>query len=158
MSAFGYDSLEFNSSSIGKAFWNLNNSVKVFVVHVLDNVPLVGDLILVENKNKIALINLGKANGIELQDVFTVFSMRTSFADPLNQTDLGDQYTRKGIIKIMEVQGRFSRAKIVVGQDLVPGDLVVPKIGISKNLKSETQLPKKNIIWGEYKDLHSLSY
>ena len=74
--------------------------------------PLVGDLILVENENKSALINLGKANGIRVQDVFTVFSMKTSFTDPLNQTDLGDKYTRKGIIKIIEVQDRFSRAQI----------------------------------------------
>ena len=132
--------------------------MKVFIVQTLNNVPLVGDLILVGNENKIALINLGKANGIMVQDVFTVFSMRSSFTDPLNQTDLGDQYTRKGIIKIMEVQGRFSRAEIMVGQDLLPGDLVVPKLEISKQFESEARLPNKSIIWGEYKGLSSLSY
>ena len=84
--------------------------------------------------------------------------MSSDPSDPLNQTDLGDQYTRKGIIKIMEVQGRFSRAQIMVGEDLAPGDLVVPKIGKSKKFKSEVLLPEKNIIWGAFKDLPSLSY
>ena len=158
LTTFDYETLEFKSSSMGKAFWKLNNSVKAFVVQVLNNVPLEGDLILVDNKNKNALINLGKANGVMVQDVFTVFSMKTGFTDPLNQTDLGDKYTRKGVIKIIEVQDRFSRVQIMVGLDLIPGDLVVPKIRKSGKDKLDNRLPEKNITWGAYKGLPSLSY
>ena len=84
--------------------------------------------------------------------------MITSFTDPLNKTDLGDKYTRKGIIKIIEVQDRFSRAQIMVGRDLTSGDLVVPKLRKSTQLKLDGQLPAKDIIWGRYQGLPSLSY
>ena len=158
LTTLNFNTPEFKSSSIGKAFWNLNNSVKKFVVQILNNVPLEGNLILVDHKNKSALINLGKANGIMLRDVFTVLSMKTSFIDPLNETDLGDEYIRKGVIKIIEVQGRFSRAQIMAGADLAPGDLVVPKYRKPIKTIPKDQLPGKNITWGAYKGLPSLSY
>ena len=158
LTTLDYETLEFKSSSIGKAFWKLNNSVVDFVIQILSSVPLEGDLISVDHKNKSAIINLGEANGITVQDVFIVFSLTNAFNDPLNQTDLGDKYTRKGVIKIIEVQGKFSRAQIMVGLDLVPGDLVVPKDRKSINHKLEDQLPERNIIWGAYKGLPSLSY
>ena len=158
LTTLDYETLEFKSSSIGKVFWKLNNSVVDFVIQVLSSVPIEGDLISVDHKNKSAIINLGEANGITVQDVFIVFSLTNAFNDPLNQTDLGDKYTRKGVIKIIEVQGKFSRAQIMVGLDLVPGDLVVPKDRKSINHKLEDQLPERNIIWGAYKGLPSLSY
>ena len=76
---------------------------------------------------KNAIINLGKTNGILVQDVFTVFSMNAKFNDPVDKVDLGNMYTRKGIIIINEVQEKFSRAKILVGQGFVAGDFVIPK-------------------------------
>ena len=158
MKTLDYSKEIFKSSSIGKALWRLNNSIKSFIVQILKDVPLEGDLIIVDQNNKSAMINLGKANGIMVQDVFTIFSITTSFSDPLNQTDLGDKYTRKGVIKIVEVQGRFSRAQIIAGLDLAPGDLVVPKIRKSTKYKTEDRTPKKDIIWGSYKGLPSLSY
>ena len=42
---FEYETLKFKSSSIGKAFWKLNNLITSFVIHTLNNVPLEGDLI-----------------------------------------------------------------------------------------------------------------
>lgn len=158
LTTLDYETLEFKSSSIGKAFWKLNNSVEAFIVRILNDVPLEGDLISVDYENKSAIINLGEANGIKVQDVFTVFSMEANFTDPLNQTDLGDKYTRKGVIKIIEVQGRFSRAQITVGLDLASGDLVVPKYKNSIRHKSDDQLSENNVIWGDYKGLPSLTY
>ena len=78
-------------------------------------------------KKKNAIINLGKTNGILVQDVFTVFSMKAKFNDPVDKVDLGHIYTRKGIIIINEVQEKFSRAKILVGQGFIAGDFVIPK-------------------------------
>ena len=150
-----YRSDKFKSHSIGKTLWQLNDQVQMFIYKTLNGVPLEGDLIWVDHKNNSAIINLGKANGIKVRDVFTVFSVEPSFKDPVDKVDLGERYTRKGIIKISEVQGRFSKAQILVGVDLVPGDLVVPKIRESKNSKQPRQ---SDIIWGAYKGLPSLSY
>jgi len=160
--------------SIGKALVNLNDQVQIFIYNVLDKVPLEGDLIAVDHKNNSAIINLGRANGVSLRDVFTVFSVEPEYNDPIDNVDLGDRYSRKGIIKISEVQGRFSKAQIVVGVNFAPGDLVVPKyknskkpLDVSKKIpltKRYSDRDKKNnlsqgdIIWGAYKGLPSLSY
>ncbi len=165
---------KFNTHSIGEALLNLNNQVQIFIYKTLNRVPLEGDLISVDHKNKSAIINLGKANGVNVQDVFTVFSVEPKFNDPIDNVDLGDRFSRKGIIKISEVQGRFSKAQIVVGVNFTPGDLVVPKNRSSKkSLEVSKIIPlakkysnrdkKKNlfqgeIIWGAYKGLPSLSY
>ena len=164
---------KFDSYSIGKALRQLNDQVEMFIYQTLNGVPLEGDLIWIDKNNDSAIINLGEANGIKVRDVFTVFSVEPSFNDPVAKVDLGDKYTRKGILKINEVQGRFSKAKILVGADLVPGDLVVPKNSSPKKLEPNKIIPrskrysprdkKENLLqgdvtWGDYKGLPSLSY
>ena len=169
-----YRSDKFKSHSIGKALWQLNDQVQMFIYKTLNGVPLEGDLIWVDHKNNSAIINLGKANGIKVRDVFTVFSVEPSFEDPVDKVDLGERYTRKGIIKISEVQGRFSKAQIVLGVNFTPGDIVVPKsrssiksLEVSKivplakrysNRDKKKKLFQGDIIWGAYKGLPSLSY
>jgi hypothetical protein len=172
-----YRSDKFKSHSIGRALWQLNDQVQMFIYKTLNAVPLEGDLILVDHKNNSAIINLGKANGVKVRDVFTVFSVEPSFNDPVVKVDLGDRYSRKGIIKVSEVQGRFSKAQILAGVDFVPGDLVVPKNSNPKNSNPKKLLEPKipwtkryphkdkkenllqgDVIWGDYKGLPSLSY
>ena len=127
LSNYNYESDEFKSTSIGKALWLLNDLIKIYILKSLEIIPLEGDLIFANHEKKNAIINLGKTNGILVQDVFTVFSMKAKFNDPVDKVDLGDMYTRKGIIIINEVQEKFSRAKILVGQGFVAGDFVIPK-------------------------------
>jgi hypothetical protein len=93
--------------------------------------------------------------------------------DPVVKVDLGDRYSRKGIIKVSEVQGRFSKAQILAGVDFVPGDLVVPKNNSTPKKLLEPKIPwtkryphkdkKENllqgdVIYGDYKGLPSLSH
>ncbi len=154
--SYEFDDLKVHSA--GKALLKLNDEVVKFIHKTLNRVPLEGDLIFVDHNNNIAIINLGKANGVNLRDVFTVFSVEPKFNDPVDKIDLGDMYTRKGIIKISEVQGRFSKAEIIVGVNFVPGDLVVPKIKKSEKLNQNEQSQQHDINWGAYKGLSSLSY
>ena len=153
-----YNSNKFKSHSSGKALWLMNNQVNSFVYKILNELPLEGDLILVDYKNNSAVINLGKINGVKVQDVFTVFSVDPVFNDPIDKVDLGDKYSRKGILKISEVQGRFSKAQIITGIDFVPGDLVVPKYKESKDEKLKKQSHQKDITWGPFRGLSSFSY
>jgi hypothetical protein len=127
LSNYNYESDVFKSTSIGKALWLLNDLIKIYILKSLEIIPLEGDLIFANHEKKNAIINLGKTNGILVQDVFTVFSMKAKFNDPVDKVDLGDMYTRKGIIIINEVQEKFSRAKILVGQGFIAGDFVIPK-------------------------------
>jgi hypothetical protein len=155
-SNFKSDNLKVHS--VGKALIELNHKVKIFIHKSLNRVPLEGDLILIDHSNNIAIINLGKANGVNVRDVFTVFSVESKFNDPVDEVDLGDMYLRKGIIKISEVQGRFSKAQIIAGEKFVPGDLVVPKYSKLENLRNNEQSKESDITWGAYKGLPSLSY
>ncbi len=143
---------------MGHALRKLSNLVEEFINDILSLVPLEGDLIWVDNKNDDVMLNLGEANGINVQDVFVVMALNQDFMDPLNQSDLGDKFTRKGIIKIVEVQGRFSRAKILAGSDFVPGDLVIPKFWKAIASRKKERSSKTKIIWGAFKGLPSLSY
>ena len=127
LSNYNYESDEFKSTSIGKALWILNDLIKIYILKSLEIIPVEGDLIFANHEEKNAIINLGKTNGVMVQDVFTVYSMKAKYNDPVDKVDLGDMYTRKGIIIISDVQDRFSRAKILVGQGFVAGDFVVPK-------------------------------
>ena len=127
LSNYNYESDEFKSSSTGKALWILKDLIKIYILKSLEIIPLEGDLIFANHDKNNAIINLGKTNGVMVQDVFTVYSMKAQYNDPVDKVDLGDMYTRKGIIIISEVQGRFSRAKILAGQDFVAGDFVIPK-------------------------------
>ena len=152
----------------------MNDQAEIFIYQTLNKVPLEGDLISVDHKKNTAIINLGKANGVNVRDVFTVFSVEPEFNDPVDKVDLGDRYYRKGILKISEVQGRFSKAQIVAGANFTLGDLVVPKnrnpkksLDVSKIIpesKRYSHRNKKNnllqgeITWGAYKGLPSLSY
>ena len=86
-----YRSDKFKSHSIGRALWQLNDQVQMFIYKTLNAVPLEGDLIWVDHKNNSAIINLGKANGIKVRDVFTVFSVEPSFKDPVDKVDLGER-------------------------------------------------------------------
>jgi hypothetical protein len=153
-----YELDDLKVHSAGKALSKLNNEVVIFINKTLNKVPLEGDLIFVDHNNNFAIINLGKANGVNLRDVFTVFSVEPKFNDPVDKIDLGDMYTRKGIIKISEVQGRFSKAQIIAGENFIPGDLVVPKIRKSEKSIPNDQSQQYDINWGDYKGLPSLSY
>jgi hypothetical protein len=153
-----YEFDDLNVHSAGKALLKLNDEVVMFIHKTLNRVPLEGDLIFIDHNNNFAIINLGKANGVNLRDVFTVFSVEPKFNDPVDQIDLGDMYTRKGILKISEVQGRFSKAQIIAGENFIPGDLVVPKIRKLDKLSPDEQSQQHNINWGAFKGLSSLSY
>ena len=130
----------FKDHSMGNALWNLNDQVQAFIYKALNTVPLEGDLISIDHKNNSTIINLGKANGVNVQDIFTVFSLEPEFNDPVAKVDLGARYSRKGSIKVSEVQGRFSKAQIVAGVNLTPGDLVVPKNRSSKKISNSNSI------------------
>lgn len=158
LSSFNFNKNEFELSSIELALLHLGHAVEKFIIKVLNDFPIQGNIISVNTANKSAIINLGKSNGVSVQDVFIVFSMETKFKDPLNDTDLGDKYNRKGVIKINEVQGKFSKSYIMVGLDLAPGDLVVPKDRLILNNNLEGKQSQKGVTWGPYKGIPSLSY
>jgi hypothetical protein len=116
----GGDSLE--SSSMSLAFSLLTNEMLSFVNNTIFKEPLEGEIIAIKNED--VLINLGRKNGVQVGDRFRVHSVGLQLDDPLTEYDLGDIYVKMGAIKVLESMLGFSRARIIVGKDFMPGNLV----------------------------------
>ena len=114
------DSLE--SSSMSLAFSFLTNEMLSFVNNTIFKEPLEGEIIAIKNED--VLINVGRQNGVQVGDKFRVHSLGLQLDDPLTEYDLGDIYVKMGAIKVLESMLGFSRARIIVGKDFMPGNLV----------------------------------
>ena len=116
----GGDDLE--SSSMSLAFSLLINEMLSFVNNTIFTGPLEGEIIAIKNED--VLINVGKQNGVQVGDKFRVHSVGLQLDDPLTEYDLGDIYVKMGAIQVLESMLGFSRARIIVGKDFMPGNLV----------------------------------
>ena len=116
----GGDSLE--SSSMSLAFSLLTNEMLSFVNNTIFKEPLEGEIIAIKNED--VLINVGRQNGVQVGDRFRVHSVGLQLDDPLTEYDLGDIYVKMGAIQVLESMLGFSRARIIVGKDFMPGNLV----------------------------------
>jgi len=114
------DSLE--SSSMSLAFSFLINEMVSFVNNTIFTEPLEGEIIAIKNED--VLINVGRQNGVHVGDRFRVHSVGLQLDDPLTEYDLGDIYVKMGVIQVLESMLGFSRARIIVGKDFMPGNLV----------------------------------
>ncbi|MEE9258859.1 MAG: hypothetical protein V3U37_04905 [Nitrospinaceae bacterium] len=120
----GIQSPAFRQSSLGLALQKFERDSSSFIYQNLKVLPLEGEIIFLDEKQGEVVINLGRENGVRVRDSFAIFSIDLRYSDPLSKTDLGDRLTRLGMIKVREVQDRFSRAEIVAGKDFSLGDLV----------------------------------
>ena len=118
---FDYDQL--HKTSLGFALQSLSHKILSFVNHHLYSHPLEGETLMVDSHNKEAIISLGKVHGVKMGELFDVFGVTLKFKDPFSQTDLGDKYERRGVLRIKDVQEKFSIGEIVAGQEFWEGDL-----------------------------------
>jgi hypothetical protein len=109
---FDYDQL--HRTSLGFALDSISQKILSFVNHHLYSHPLEGETLMVDSHKKEA---------VKLGDLFDVFGVTLKFKDPFSQTDLGDKYDRRGVLRIKDVQEKFSVGEIVAGQELWEGDL-----------------------------------
>jgi hypothetical protein len=116
----GGDDLE--SSSMSLAFSLLTKEMLSFVNNTIFKEPLEGEIIAIKNED--VLINIGRQNGVQIGDKFRVHSVGLKLDDPLTEYDLGDIYVKMGAIQVLESFLGFSRARIIVGKDFMPGNLV----------------------------------
>jgi hypothetical protein len=110
------------SSSMSLAFSILTSEMVYFINNTISKEPLEGEIIAINDED--VLINIGRQNGVQVGDQFSVHSMGLHLDDPLTKEDLGDIYVKMGGIKVMESMLGFSRARIIFGKDFMPGNLV----------------------------------
>lgn len=120
---------EYNS--LGKTLTHLSAQSFFFIDQTLSMIPFEFDVVAVDKEEEMVLLNIGKKNGIEIGEVFDVFSPGVDLKDPMSGEDLGNRYTRIGVIKIHTVQEKQSEAQILVGADMDEGLLVRSKIPLA---------------------------
>lgn len=115
---------EISNASIGIALENLIVESIAFVLHELRNIPLEARIISIDENSEEVLINVGRANGIEPSDDFAVLSVSENYIDPVNESDLGERYIHKGVIRIKSVNEGFSKGVIMAGDNFSVSDVV----------------------------------
>ena len=122
--AIDFDSNKFQKSSIGMAMYNLNEQINAFLMTALHPLPLDGEVISVNPEEKEVVINVGQIHGIDFGDLFNVYAVALQYKDPFTQWDLGNKFTRRGVIRVKDVQEGFSIAAIEAGEGFEMGELV----------------------------------
>ena len=124
--------------------------IKKIIATIKDSISssaLEGEIIAINNEN--VLINLGQQNGVKVGDKFRVYSFSLKLTDPLTENDLGDIYSKMGIIRIIEPMQGFSKALITTGKQILPGNLV-------KSFKKINDYNSRKIVpWWEFRDINS---
>ena len=93
----------------------------------LNGVPLAGQIIDIEQDQKV-IVNLGRHNGVKIRDDFTVYEVTLNFEGGKEKINLGDRYTRLGVIRIKVVQDGFSEGVVVAGENFRAGNLIRSKL------------------------------
>jgi hypothetical protein len=139
-SSLNLGSPDFRKTYMGRALSRVADRVLPTLVDYLDQVPLDGQVLAVENNKELMIINVGQRSGVQIRDEFVVYSVDVNFPDPLYKEDIGDRLTKLGVVRVINVQEGFSEAVIMAGGDFVKGNLVrskkskpLPKI--SKNAR-----------------------
>ena len=117
----------FQRTSLGKALSQLDQEINAYIAKTLHPLPLEAEIIAVDAGSREVIINAGKENGIGFGDFFTVYTVTLENRDPFSQKELGGRFTRRGVVRVRDVQENFSVAAIMAGEGFQAGELVRSK-------------------------------
>lgn len=118
---------DFRKSYMGKALIRITDRIMPVLGEHLDQMPLDGQVIVLEEKEERMIINVGWRSGVEVRDDFVVYGVDVNYPDPLYHEDIGDRLNKLGVVRVIRVHEGFSEAAILAGGDFVPGNLVRSK-------------------------------
>ncbi|PIR00992.1 MAG: hypothetical protein COV66_03960 [Nitrospinae bacterium CG11_big_fil_rev_8_21_14_0_20_45_15] len=116
-----YNNKDFELTSLGSSFNTAVADAVEKIENRLKQIPLEGQVIAIDENNKIAWINLGKDSNVTVREVFNVYSVKFDWKDPDSHVSLGDEFILQGAVKILDPQAGISRAKILAGDMIKPG-------------------------------------
>jgi curli biogenesis system outer membrane secretion channel CsgG len=99
----------FSKTPLGKAVQITIDNAVAYISGKLKNVAYQGSVIRVSGDD--IYTSAGERNGCTVGDTFTVFSVGEALVDPTTGEKLGSEEKKKGVIKVYEVQEKFSKAK-----------------------------------------------
>jgi curli biogenesis system outer membrane secretion channel CsgG len=122
---FGLSSSNFKKTPLGKAVQMAIDQAVEYIATKLSEVPWKGKIVTV--KEGTIFINAGENANLKVGDTFKVLREGESLIDPDTGMDLGSEATTLGVVKITEVQPKFSKATIEgsANPGIMAGDLVL---------------------------------
>ena len=123
--SFDISSSNFKKSSVGKAVQMAIDQAVNYLATKLADLPWQGKVVTV--KEDTVFINAGTNTGISESDAFEVYREGEALVDPDTGMNLGSDRTRIGDIKVIEVNEKFAKARIVgsPSSPIQSGDLVL---------------------------------
>ncbi len=113
--------VKIENAGLARVMSNLVWQVTAYINNVVKELPFEAMIIMVEKAedtdNEIVTISAGTNQGIKIRDKFDVFSLNTSFNDPITKQSLGEKWVRQGVIKIKTVSEHFSEGEVIGGGD-----------------------------------------
>ncbi|MDQ2180196.1 CsgG/HfaB family protein [Marinifilum sp. D714] len=119
------DQKDFDESLVGKAAREAIEDVVAMIDNNANNIPWQAKVIT--EKEGVVFINSGEADGLQVGDVFAVYSKGEDLIDPDTGISLGSVDTKIGEIKITDASvgnGKASKCSIVQGSGFAKGNFV----------------------------------
>ncbi|WP_321515975.1 CsgG/HfaB family protein [Marinifilum fragile] len=119
------DQKDFDESLVGKAAREAIEDVVSMIDNNANNIPWQAKVIT--EKGGVVFINSGEADGLQVGDVFAVYSKGEDLIDPDTGISLGSVDTKIGEIKITDASvgnGKASKCSIVQGSGFAKGNFV----------------------------------
>ncbi len=117
----------FHKTYMGKVMNHLTDFVVPQVADYLDSRPLEGQVLAVESPEELLIINVGEKSGVEVRDEFVVYRVDPDYPDTLYREDVGDRFSKLGVVRVITVQEGFAEGVIMAGGDFSQGNLVRSK-------------------------------
>lgn len=122
--SFSIGSSSFKKTPLGKATQIAIDRAVVYISDKISRLPWEGRVVTV--KNGLVYVNAGKNAGIKDGMNFSVYRQGESLVDPETGIDLGSEKTKIADIAIVDVQPKFSKAKVVSSNaEIQNADLVL---------------------------------
>ena len=130
--SFGYsgdfciNTSNFKKTPLGKAVQIAIDKATVYIARKMSDVPWKGKIILMKEDGTI-FVNSGENAGVASGTVFSVYREGEPLIDPDTGIELGRDSRKIAEIKIMEVQDKFSKARVlgVIQVPIEKGDVVL---------------------------------
>lgn len=121
-SGFGFGQEGFSKTPLGKATQIAIDNAVDYVTQKMRAIPWEGKVVTVQGET--IIINSGTNTGIQVGDQFTVFHKGEDFIDPDTGMLLGSDTSQIGVIEVVNVQEKFSKAVAVSGSGFQAKDIV----------------------------------
>lgn len=124
INSVGADFGAFEKSPLGEATTKALDEAVEKIVKALGKQPWQCAIADYESDTKEATLNAGSELGVSVGDLFEVYQVTKVIKDPETGAILGKRTSKVGMIKVIEVEKKFSVARAVEGDGFAVGSIV----------------------------------